>query len=223
MQIAKCKSQIAESVLERPPSRYSNPFATCWTRPGAVPYLFGPNDNAEQFVERLATNGWQGEIVGPHGSGKSTLLATLQPLFIAAGRNVASTTLRNGQRSLPHGWLTTSLASSRPLLIIDGYEQITRMRRAWLRWQCRRSAAGLLVTSHTATGLPRLLELQPTRALVDQVVAQLTARTPSAILDADVAAGFACHGSNVRELLFELYRRHEVRATAARTAAEAPA
>jgi energy-coupling factor transporter ATP-binding protein EcfA2 len=188
-----------------------------------VPYLFGPNDNAEQIVERLAANGWQGEIVGPHGSGKSTLLATLQPQLIASGRNVASITLRNRQRHLPHGWLTTALASSRPLLIIDGYEQLTRMYRAWLRWQCRRSAAGMLVTSHAATGLPRLLELQPTRALVDQLVAQLTVRAPSAALDTDVAAGFACHGSNVRKLLFELYGCHEARARALRTAVSVPA
>jgi len=33
----------------------------------------------------------------------------------------------------------------------------------------------------------------------------------------DVAASHACHGSNVREIFFELYRRHERRRRTART------
>jgi hypothetical protein len=37
------------------------------------------------------------------------------------------------------------------------------------------------------------------------------------ITDSDVAASHACHGSNVRELLFDLYDRHEQLRRAERT------
>ena len=223
MPSADCRSAITEATPQAPPSRYRNPFATCWTRPGAMPYVFANGESVAGLIARLAENGWQGEVVGPHGSGKSTLLATLLPRLVASGRTVFSITLRQGERRLPRGWLRTALSSSRPLLVVDGYEQLACPHRAWLRWQCRRASAGLLITSHAPMGLPQLLELRPTRALVDQVAAHLTARVASPISPADITAGFACHGSNVRELLFELYRRHEVCTAAARTAAEAPA
>jgi hypothetical protein len=42
---------------------------------------------------------------------------------------------------------------------------------------------------------------------------------PSPVALADVAAGYACHGSNIREILFDLYARHERYRRAARTVA----
>jgi hypothetical protein len=53
----------------QPPSRHANPFATCWTRPGALPFRFTNRGTAEQLVAKLATQNWRGAIVGPHGSG----------------------------------------------------------------------------------------------------------------------------------------------------------
>jgi hypothetical protein len=201
------------------PSRQSNPFATCWTKPGAFAFRFPVGDSAEQIVARLAAQNWRGEIVGPHGSGKSTLLAALTPLFSAAGRQVTKIALRDRQRRLPKGILQEALLLPRPLLIVDGYEQLSYFSRARLRWQCRRSAAGLLVTSHIAIGLPSLIHLQPDLALIEQLVADLTQLCPSAVSRSDIAASHACRGSNVRELLFDLYDRHEAVRGAARTAA----
>ncbi len=60
-----------------------NPFSTCYTAPGCVPYHVGESDSAAvAFLATLHAQwvefGRAGAIVGPHGSGKSTLLATLQ-------------------------------------------------------------------------------------------------------------------------------------------------
>src|SRR5260221_12560454 len=85
-----------------PPSRHSNPFATCWTRPGALAFRFKDGENAEQLIARMAAQGWRGEIVGPHGSGKSTLLETLKPLLVAA-RQVTAVSLRDREGRLPSG------------------------------------------------------------------------------------------------------------------------
>jgi energy-coupling factor transporter ATP-binding protein EcfA2 len=192
------------------PSRHSNPFATCWTKPGALAFRFPAGANAEQIVGRLAAQGWRGEIVGPHGSGKSTLLETLQPILSASGRQVTAITLRGRQRWLPRGFLRRALALPRPLVIIDGYEQLNWFARAWLQWRCRRSGAGLLVTSHASAGLPLLDRLDPDLDMIQHVVSKLTEHRPTRVTTADIIASHACRNSNVRELLFDLYERHEV-------------
>ncbi len=209
------------------PSRHANPFATCWTRPGALPFQFPTGVSAEQLVVQLAATNWRGEIVGPHGSGKSTLVETLKPHLAAAGRSLACITLREGQRRLPTDFVRKSLASARPLLIVDGYEQLSWLSRILLTWRCRRGAAGLLVTSHTPIGHPLLYRTRANLQLVEQLVSTLTASNSSPVSAADVVASHACHGSNLRELLFALYDRHEALTAAegatARTAAAAPA
>lgn len=213
----------SHDTLKRMPSRHSNPFATCWTRPGAIAFQFAPGESAARLVAKLAAANWYGEIVGPHGSGKSTLLATLTPQLVAAGRNVASICLHDGQRRLPQNFVRESLASSRPLLIIDGYEQLSWFARRVLLWRCRRASAGLVVTAHRSLGLPPFYQTQPNLRLAEQLVSTLTTHNPSPIAIADVAASHACHGSNLRELFFALYDRHEalrdVRRSPTRTAA----
>jgi energy-coupling factor transporter ATP-binding protein EcfA2 len=206
------------------PSRHSNPFATCWTRPGAIPYCFPPGQSAACLVKRLSEHNWWGEIVGPHGSGKSTLLATLLPLLRAAGRDVHSIALHDGQRSLPRGWISRALMeggseAAHRVLVVDGYEQLAPWWRWWLRLICRRAGAGLLVTSHAPAGLPPLVCTSPDWRLVERLVDMLLQRVPSPITGRDIVASHACHGSNVRETLFDLYDRHEQRMRAKRTSA----
>lgn len=201
------ESPMAQPIS--PPSRLSNPFATCWTKPGALTFRFPAGAGAEQLVNRLAAQGWRGEIFGPHGSGKSTLLETLRPILAAAGCQGTTIMLRDGQRWLPRGLLRRALALPRPLVIVDGYEQLNWFARTWLRCRCRFSKAGLLVTSHAPTGLPPLIRLAPNLEIIQQIVAALTDHRQTRISSVDIIASHACHGSNVRELLFDLYERHE--------------
>lgn len=207
------------------PSRHNNPFATCWTKPGAMTFRFPQDQSGERLIRRLAGQGWCGEIVGPHGSGKTTLLATLLPLLQETGRDVHAVTLRSGGRHLPRGWIKQALAnrSSHTVLVVDGYEQLAPFRRWSLRRRCASAGAGLLVTSHEPSGLPTLVRLSPDLQLVEQLVTDLASRAPSPITEADVVASHACHGSNVREIFFELYDRHErsMRATRTRVACQA--
>ena len=214
------------AVIERTapvPSRHSNPFATCWTKPGALNYEFTAGESAESLVASLASAHWWGAIVGPHGSGKSTLLATLVPLLVGAGRRVSTMALRDGQRRLPPEFLPRALVLPQALVVVDGYEQLPSIARLALQWRCRRMAAGLLVTTHAATNLPILAALEPNRELVLQLVARLTRRAPSPVSAADVAASHACRGSNVREILFDLYDRHERARRARQTIAKSTA
>jgi len=188
------------------PTRETNPFATCWTRPGAIPFHFGDDHQPQHLLAKLAANNWRGAIIGPHGSGKSTLLESLKPALIDAGRNVHTIAVHNGQRRLPP---LPPNAGSNFLLIIDGYEQLSPIERTRVVLRSHFQRTGLLITSHARTILPTLITLAPDRDLIEQLVAELCRKMSSTITPADVAASHACHGSNVREILFDLYDRHE--------------
>jgi hypothetical protein len=193
-----------------PPSRRDNPFATCWTRPGVLPFRFADGQDAEQLIATLAAHDWRGAIVGPHGSGKSTLLETLKPALAAYGLLIPSISLHAGQRRLPHAFIAEARSGKRKtLLVIDGYEQLGWLERLRIARCCRRGRHGLRVTTHTRTRLPTLIELAPSELLVSQLVNELCAAAPAQIPRADIAASHACHDSNVREIFFDLYDRYE--------------
>jgi hypothetical protein len=213
------------------PSRHDNPFATCWIKPGAIPFRFDENQSAESLVVNLASHSWQGAIIGPHGSGKSTLLESLKPALRTARCRILSTKTRYDQRRLPSefwnqlheatarlkcDWPCASAATlpadnMRVLAVIDGFEQLAWLERTRIQRFCRRHGIGLLVTSHRSLGLPTLIRLSPDRTIIDRLVADLCEEVSTGVTAADVAESHACHGSNVREIFFDLYNRHERR------------
>jgi hypothetical protein len=237
-----------------PPSRRDNPFATCWTKPGALPFRFPDCQSAEQLVAKLAGHNWWGQITGTHGSGKTSLLAALIPALTAAGRRVHELRFHDSTGRLVCD--AKEMKGAQSLVVIDGFEQLGCFARMRLKRQCRRAGAGLLVTSHVSAGLPTLVHLSPERRLIEQLVADLCAQVPgcsfktvgdcpnfsessrkngtvplsangfetasSEITGDDVAASYASHGSNVREIFFDLYDRHERTRRKNRTAASAP-
>src|SRR6478672_612080 len=149
--------QIALTRTSSPPSRAANPFATCWTRPGALPFRFSDGQSDERLVAKLAAQQWRGAIVGTHGSGKSTLLEALKPAILAAGRSLQTISLRDGQRRLPRDFFV--ILTNDTVVIVDGYEQLGWPARLYLWLKCRSSGAGLLVTSHTPVRIPTLIHL----------------------------------------------------------------
>jgi hypothetical protein len=188
----------------------SNPFATRFTRPGAIEFLFPEGDSAQAVVERLREHSWQGEIVGPHGAGKSTLLATLIEPLTLAGRSVVQSTLHQGETSLPEAlddwrsWIPTTQ------VIIDGYEQLTWWSRRQLARRVRDRQAGLLVTSHAPTGLPTVMVVAPRLEAAEQVVRRLVP-DKQAITSDDVERSFRACDGNIREMLFQLYDVYQAR------------
>lgn len=188
----------------------SNPFATRFTRPGAIAFLFPPAESAQGLVDRLREQGWQGEIVGPHGAGKSTLLATLIDPLTAAGRNVVHATLHQGETALPQSlddWKHWTPATQ---VIVDGYEQLTWWSRSKLARRVRDRQAGLLVTSHAPTGLPLLIRVEPRLDAAQEVVRRLLP-DESVVKSSDIEQHFrACEG-NIREMLFQLYDVYQAR------------
>ena len=184
-------------------ARSSNPFATRFTRPGAIEFLFPQGDSAQRLIDRLREHAWQGEIVGPHGAGKSTLLATLMEPCKLAGRCVVQFTLHQGETSLPKtlDWRSWSAATQ---VIVDGYEQLTWWSRRQLARRVREKQAGLLVTSHAPTGLPTLMVVAPRFEAAQQVVRRLVPDV-AVITSHDIERAFRACDGNIREMLFQLY------------------
>lgn len=209
-------------------SRVSNPFATRWVRPGAVPFSFSSEVNTAQLVQQLRGGNWRGAIVGPHGSGKSTLLATLLPAIEAEGISVLLIKLTDGVKSLPNESrrqiqeliqaqtpeIEGRSGSPKCILVIDGYEQLGRISRWRVSRMCRRHGLGLLITAHDdrrVGGMPIIYRTQPDLATVQFLVDRVLPAHGGAIQPDDVAAAFTQQGGNVRETFFELYELFEKR------------
>mgnify|MGYP000545470654 CR=1 FL=1 len=188
-----------------------NPFATRHTRPGAIPFFFPPGDNARQLVDRLRSNDWWGEIVGPHGSGKSTLLRVLIPELNHAGRRAVLIELHDGQRRLGVDLGREAGRENTAIVIVDGYEQLSLVSRMGLKRFCRRRRCGLVVTSHRPCGLPLLYRTAPSPRLAEQIVQYLLRGQPALLDAASLERCFARHEGDLRELLFELYDVYEQR------------
>ena len=187
------------------PTASENPFCTRRVRPGAIPFVFPPGENPDALVDRLRQAGWRGEIVGEHGSGKSTLLAALTPAIERAGRRVVVVALHDGQRRPPPGVWSDAGLDRAAVLIVDGYEQLSRWSRLTLKRFCRRRGTGLVVTAHDSVGFPPLYRTVVTASLVERIVGQLTCGREGLLTSEEVSECMSRHGGNLRETLFDLY------------------
>lgn len=187
----------------------SNPFRAARLRPGTIDYLFPDGCSAPQLLDKLTELGGWAQIIGPHGSGKSTLLHALCARLASQGQQAQLVELRNAQRWLPCGWRSPLAPDPDAVVMVDGYEQLTRAARLWLKLHCWRHGWRLIVTSHDAVGLPTLYETRVDGALAAAVVRALSGdHNPRHDLPR-LEALLARHHGNLRELLFDLYDQYE--------------
>src|SRR5205085_9583437 len=119
---------------------------------------------------------WRGQIIGPHGAGKTTLLHALLREIQSRGVQMISIALHAGQREAPLH--TLPCPTGQPcLVIVDGYEQLSRWSRWRLLRRCKRLGHGLLVTAHEDAGLPTLYTVCPTLQILQRLAGQLAEAT----------------------------------------------
>jgi hypothetical protein len=183
----------------------TNPFSTCRVRPGAIPFFFSPGDSAARLIDRLAANGWWGEIIGPHGSGKSTLVATLLGELRQCGRRPVQYQLHDDEWQLPRGWQRTLRLAEADMLVVDGYEKISHWGQFWIERTCRRFGCGLVVTAHSPAGLPELVRTEVSPEIARRVVRKVLNGDCRAISMEDVHSRLVARSGDLRETLFDLY------------------
>jgi hypothetical protein len=201
------------------PRTVGNPFSTRHTRPGCLPPLDAagrPLDIARLLARFLATRG--AAIVGRHGSGKSNLLRHLAVAAAAAGVRVERVRLQSRRDAL-RAWAAIRAAGKSGVVCIDSWERAGPVAGLVLVVLARAVGCRLWVTAHRpAAWLRTLVRCETTSRLLEALVAQLV--DPSrggavAVGAADVEAAFATHDGDIREALYELYDRFEVRWRAA--------
>jgi len=172
-----------------------NPFATRFVRPGQLPWIAANDANQLACLpERFSRMRKRAAIIGPHGSGKSTLLEHLVPQLgqvvfrrTATGEITEATHAGPQSQAPPTGsvvhcpiiWLTLRRGSiqlfrnrwrSGVLLVIDGFEQLSRCNRLLVLYQTWLRKTGLLVTSHQPVGLPALVKTEVTLRQLKQII-----------------------------------------------------
>jgi energy-coupling factor transporter ATP-binding protein EcfA2 len=189
----------------------TNPFATRFVRPGAIPFIFPPGQDVGQLIEYFRRNGSRGQIVGPHGSGKSTLAATLLAAFRDSGARTIAIQVHAGDRRLPSDWRCVLRRKRPDVLLIDGFEQLSIWQQFQVNRLCGRSGIGLLVTAHESVGLPNLFRTDVTAELAVRVAKHLLGSTHSRVDPEEVMHRRGIADGNLREALFELYDLFEQR------------
>ncbi len=190
----------------------SNPFATRFIQPTSLPFEFPTEVCADRLVDRLAELNWCGQIVGPHGSGKSTLLQALLRTIVQRGHPVFVYTLHDRQRHLPVMPAERARWTANAVIVVDGYEQLSRISRWQLRWVCRHRGCGLLLTSHRLERYPLLHRTTTSVELLERLVDRLVCDAPPTIRPTadEVRRAFDQQAGNLRESLLQLYDVFEV-------------
>ena len=192
-----------------------NPFRSSRLRPGVVPYVFSEGKSLDDLMQRLAGQRYWGQIIGPHGSGKSTLVQSVKGRLLEQGCEVVHGSFQGGSEN----WNVHAVGKTNALktntrqrvVIIDGFEQLTWLRRQRWKTYCRFTGRGLIVTAHQSIGLPELYRTGASREIALQVVTRLAGHAPAGISHDDVTQAFQSQGGNLRDTLFALYDLYETR------------
>lgn len=188
-----------------------NPFATRYTRPGAVPPLDagGRPLDVEALLDRVAPG--CSVVEGPHGHGKTTLVRSLLAEAAAAGRPTCLVPVRSWTDAWP---ALRAVATVDPggLVAVDGWERLPRPCRMALAILSRWRRLAVVATAHSRVGLPVLAVCTSSPALVEAIVARLPDHGGT-ISPVDVAEAYRRQLGNVRDTLATLYDRFEERRT----------
>ena len=195
-----------------------NPFATRFTTPGRIPYLFADDASLTKVVAKLKSSGFRGQIIGPHGSGKSTFLHTIvhemKKLFV----DVRFVRIQTKSRETHWENVSSSqtpidisrkdyVGSKRRVVVIDGFEQLPLLQRRLAIGWTRKNQVGLIVTAHRNVGLKTVLKTTNDSSTLERVVEWLQRHNDNRLPSEEIKTSFEAADQNIRETLFLLYDR----------------
>lgn len=181
-----------------------NPFAR--ERLEGLTFRFPEGDSWEALLSRMAAQRWRGAIVGPIGGGKTTLLQQLVPFLEAKEFRPKIFTFRTehtlAERQSTLNEITALKAPD--FLLVDGADQLST--RQWLSvTNTGVACAGLVITQNRGGRLPTVHSCEPTPALLDALVVELTAAW---LPEGEAARLLTRYYGNVRDCLRDLHGRY---------------
>jgi hypothetical protein len=208
------------------PTKLENPFSTCFTKPGQIPFIESESNQLDEIVDRFINAEYVGQIVGPHGSGKTTLTFDIQRrIATQSGHGIhflRKTVGENGKvldtarRNTPADGSCSTLPNgnqSTRILVLDGFERLPWYARTSLVHRCRVESTGLLITSHQRIrGLPVVASRLPKPKDLLSIVHHLIRDDAQANLifsPQRLEFIFEDNAGNLRECLMACYDEYE--------------
>ncbi len=188
----------------------TNPFATCFTRPGEIPFVDDLLD-ISFLAKQVAESNRALQIVGPHGSGKTTLTIEIARALMPRGFETTWLTIRKSSfqsQLIRNEYLSDQKIdvnkSNQKLVVVDGIESIGLAARVALIGNLSKRAKVLLTTHRKRLGATLLCRTKPSlktfRKLCNDLCPEMSNECPSAI-----DAAFHAENGNYREAFFRLY------------------
>ena len=157
----------------------------------------------DRFMNRLASAGYRGAIVGPHGSGKSTLMGELGPQLERSGFGVCHLFLNADRESgaFRHLLYAVKDVDADTIVLFDGGCHLNALEWA-VFWAVSRRAAGLVITAHEDGRLPTLVRTHTSVDLLAELYDELADEGPAR---PDLDELFSAAGGNLRLALRDCY------------------
>ncbi|MDR1491204.1 MAG: hypothetical protein LBT05_00535 [Planctomycetaceae bacterium] len=169
---------------------------------------------------------YRSQIIGPHGSGKTTLLVPLINILENCNHKIISVTLHDNKQKLPMSfwknckklkeWIKsqdkTDYKKKTPIIVIDGYEQLSVSQRKKILQLCFTEKWGILATTHKIIRqIPILFRTKTSPEILEEIVNYLlkkNGQTPPFDHSLYFTLLEQYHG-NIRDILFSLYDLYE--------------
>lgn len=156
----------------------------------------------DAIMARLEQLEWRCAIVGEKGTGKTTLLEDLSGKLSARQQRWRMIRLSAENGRIAPGALDSLGADE--IVLLDGAEQLSGAKWMGIKRKTR-SAAGLVITTHSPGRLPTLLQTRTTVDLLEGILRDLLDPGARPVTCSDIEKLLNDHHGNIRDSLRRMY------------------
>jgi DNA replication protein DnaC len=175
---------------------------------------------------KFSNFGYRSQIVGQHGTGKTTLLIPLMNFLENCHHKIIFVSLHNHEFKFPISFWEdckkveegfkkedeTGYTKKPPVVVIDGYEQLSINQKAKILRLCFIRKMGILVTTHQPVWqIPILFQTKSSPKILEEIVSYLLKKTGQTLPfdQSQYSTLFEQYHGNIRDIFFSLYDLYE--------------